>query len=113
MLTELHHSQSKNLTVLFNIYVPVNFQEKRDCWKSLAAFLDDNSFSNIIVAGDLNITMDAKEKKGGVCGRDPMLNMVEDLILSWELIGFKPKKEDIHGQITELLQHAILDRFLV
>ena len=27
MLTELHHSQSMNLTSLFNIYVLVNFQE--------------------------------------------------------------------------------------
>ena len=76
--------------------MPVNFQEKRDCWKSQVVFLDDNSFSNIIVASDLNITMDAKEKKGGVRGRDPMLNTVENIIISWELIDFKPKKMQIY-----------------
>ena len=44
------------------------------------------------MAGDLNLTLDVKEKKGGLCGRDPMLNIVENFILSWELIDFKPKR---------------------
>ena len=116
MLLELCHTQSKNLITLFNVYVPVNFQEKRDCWKSQVVFLDDNSFSNIIVASDLNLIMDTKEKKGGVHGRDPMLNMVENRILSWELIDFKPKK----GRYTWSNNgtgathiSARLDRFLV
>ena len=88
--------------------MPVNFQEKRDCWNSLASFLADKSFSSIIVNRNLNITMDAKEKKGGVCGRDPMLNLVENLIQTWRLIDFKPKKEDIRGQVIELEQQTSL-----
>ena len=43
----------------------------------------------IMVAGDLNITMDPKEKKGGVYERDPMLKIVENLISLCELIDFK------------------------
>ena len=36
--------------------------------------------------------MNAKEKAGGVYGRDPMLKWVDNFILSWELIYFKPKR---------------------
>ena len=57
----------------------------------LDAFLAPHSFSNIIVAGDLNIILNDKEKYGGVYGRDPMLRVVDNLILTWELIDFKPK----------------------
>ena len=81
ILSELRHTPSKKSLALFNLYVPVNFQEKRDCWNSLVAFLAANSFSNIIMASDLNIIMNAKEKKGGVCGRGPMLYTVQNLIL--------------------------------
>ena len=45
-----------------------------------------------MITGDLNITLDSKEKKGGICGRDPMLKSVENFITSWDLIDFKPKK---------------------
>ena len=62
---EIHNSISKTTLSLFNLYVPVNYHEERDCWNSLSAFLSTNSFSNIIAAGDLNIILDAKEKKGG------------------------------------------------
>ena len=67
---ELRHSQSNISFNIFNIYVPVNFQEKRDCWNSLANFLAAYTPSNLIVVGDLNIKLDPKEKKGGVSGRD-------------------------------------------
>ena len=96
--------------------MPVNSQEKRDYWSSLATFLDANSLSNIIMVGDLNITMNAKEKSGGVYGRDPMLKLVENLILTWELIDFKQKI----GRFTWTNNRTIaanissrLDRFLV
>ena len=61
-----------------------------------------------MVAGDLNIIVDPKEKKGGVCGRDPMLKSVQNLISVWDLIDFKPKKEDIPGLIIGLMQQTSL-----
>ena len=73
IFSELRHIPSNISLAIFNIYVPFNFQEKRECWNSLLYFLATNSLSNIIVVGDLNITMDSKEIKGGVCDRDPML----------------------------------------
>ena len=101
---------------LFNLYVPVNLQEKRECWNSLAAFLNANSFSNLIIAGDLNLILNAKEKVGGVYGRDPMLNWVDNFILKWEMIDFKPKKGKFtwsNNRLGSTNISARLDHFLV
>ena len=82
IFTELRHSSSKLTFSLFNLYVPVTLQEKRDYWNSLAEFLAARNPSNIIIAGDLNIMLAPKEKKGGNCGRDPMIREVERIISS-------------------------------
>ena len=65
IFTELLHVSSKNSTSLFNIYVPVNYNEKQICWKSISEFLEVNSPVNLVLAGDLNISLSPKEKKGG------------------------------------------------
>ena len=81
----------------------------------MSAFLSANSFSNIIVVGDLNIILVAKEKRGCVSGRDPMIISVENLILSWESIDFKPKKGCFwtNNRVGAANISARLDRFLV
>ena len=63
IFTELRHTSSKISLIIFNVYVPVNSHEKRDCWNSLAEFLATNNLSKMIVAGDLNITLAPKERK--------------------------------------------------
>eukprot|EP00253_Pinus_taeda_P023887 PITA_23887 len=88
--TELMHKASKLNITLFNLYVPVSYQEKRECWSSLSAYLEQIAPSNIIIAGDLNIIMKAKEKRGGTNNRDPMLDEVEDLFQRWDLLDFNP-----------------------
>jgi len=55
-------------------------------------FLDIYSPQNIIVVGDLNLVNDPKEKRGGNSGRYQMLPLVEELILHWDVLDFKPKK---------------------
>ena len=40
IFTELRHIPSKNSLSLFNIYVPVRYSEKKDCWQTLADFLE-------------------------------------------------------------------------
>lgn len=114
--TELIHTPSKLSISLINLYVPVNYTEKRDCWKTLAEFLEQETLSNIILAGDLNIVLNAKEKRGGTVSRDPMVGVVEELAQLWDLQDFIP----IHGQFTWSnnrtgSEHisARLDRFLV
>ena len=65
---------------LFNLYVPVNFKEKKDCWNSLSNFIEIHTPINIIVARDLNIILDPNKKRGGVRGKDPLQKLVESLI---------------------------------
>ena len=54
-------------------------------------FLEANSPINIILAGDLNITLAPNEKKGGLRSKDFMHDTVEDFIQSLDLIDIKPK----------------------
>eukprot|EP00253_Pinus_taeda_P007380 PITA_07380 len=114
--TEITHIPSKLSISLVNLYVPVNYSEKRDCWKSLAEFLEQETPNNIILAGDLNIVLKAKEKRGGSDSKDPMVGVVEELAQLWDLQDFNP----IQGLFTWSNNRigkdhisARLDRFLV
>jgi len=110
------HNPSKLSFSLFNLYVPVLYSEKRDCWTSLIAFLEQHSPKNIILAGDLNIVLKHKEKRGGTHSRDPFLPMVEGLIQDWDLTDLIPVK-GLHTWTNNRVgaDHisARLDRFLV
>ena len=86
---------------LFNLYVPVNFKEKSECWNTQSDFLEIYYPSNIIVAGDLNIILDPKEKNGRVRGKHPFHELVESLIHASDLLGFKHEKVVTHGIIIE------------
>jgi exonuclease III len=59
---------------------------------TLRDFLQQNELENIILGGDLNLTLAATEKKGGSIVRDPAREWVEDLMSSWELEDIKPAK---------------------
>jgi exonuclease III len=116
IFTELMHCPSKLIISLFNLYVPVLYSEKRDCWNTLKDFLEQHSPSNIILAGDLNIVLKPKEKRGGINSRDSMLPMVEDLIQQWNLLDFSPAKGLYtwsNNRMGEEHISARLDRFLV
>ena len=71
IFSELFQYTSETSYALFNLYVPVNYMEKK-CWHSLSDFLEHISQANIILAGDLNITLSPNEKKGGLRGKDHM-----------------------------------------
>eukprot|EP00253_Pinus_taeda_P027195 PITA_27195 len=114
--SELIHIPSKLPISLVNLYVPVNYSEKRDCWKSLAEFLEQETPIIIILVGDLNIVLNAKEKRGGSISRDLMVGVVQELAQLWDLQDFNP----IQGQFTWSNNRigkdhisARLDRFLV
>ena len=65
---ELCHTSSKITFALLNLYVMVQYLEKKECWQTLTNFLEVNSPKTIIAARDLNIV------------RDQMLPLVEDMI---------------------------------
>ena len=66
IFTDLHHISSKTSLDLFNLYVPVNLIEKKDCWTTLSHFIETHSPNNISVARYINIIVDPVEKKGVV-----------------------------------------------
>ena len=63
MFTKLIHKHSGRIVSLFNLYAPVLYSEKKDCWSMLESFLNLHHLENIIVAGDLNVTLAGNEKK--------------------------------------------------
>ena len=65
------------------------YSENKDFWKSLNEFLELHSPTNTIIAGDLNLVMNAKEKRGGRNSKDRMIYVVEDIIQQWDFMDFK------------------------
>ena len=82
----------------------------------LESFLNLQQLENIIVAGDLNVTLAANEKKGGSPVRDPAREWVEDIILGWDLIDINLVKEKFtwsNKRVGPGHIAARLDRFIV
>ena len=48
------------------MYVHVSLGEKKECWDSLNLFLNQHNLENLVVGGDLNITLALAEKKRGI-----------------------------------------------
>jgi exonuclease III len=116
LLTKFQHQDSMEVFSLFNVYVPVNAGEKKFCWDSLRDLADEGVLENIIIAGDLNISLSQSEKRGGCIVRDPAREWVEDLIQDWDLLDVKPSR----GKYTWSNKRvgpghiaARLDRFLL
>eukprot|EP00253_Pinus_taeda_P033392 PITA_33392 len=80
LLLKLQHIDSKEIISLFNVYASVNVVEKKDCWDSIRTQADLVNIENIIIAGDLNLTLLSTDKIGGNIVRDPEREWVEDLI---------------------------------
>ena len=59
IFTKLFHKTSKLILTLFNLYVPVLQTEKKNCWLTLADFIEIYTTWNIIIAGDLNLIFDS------------------------------------------------------
>jgi exonuclease III len=116
LFTKLNHKGSGHQVSLFNLYVPVLLNEKKDCWDSLHLLLNSHNTENLVVAGDLNVTLSLSEKKGGSIIRDPSREWVEDLMADWELEDIPPS----NGKFTWSNKRvgpghiaARLDRFLI
>ena len=60
IFTEVRHSSRKLIFSLFNLYVPILFSEKKECWKTLSDFLEIYSPMKLIVVRDLNIVLEPK-----------------------------------------------------
>ena len=115
ILTLLRQKDTNTLVRIFNIYAPNSFADKKTCWNLLWEERS-NQHGNVILGGDFNVTLSQDEKKGGSKVRDPFKEIVDDLILEWDLMDIKPSigkytwsnKRTGPGHIA-----ARLDRFLV
>ena len=92
LFTKMLHKESGHLVSLFNMYVPVSFVEKKEFWDSLKLSLNHHNPKNLVVPGDLNVTLALAEKKGGSIVWDPAREWVEDLMLEWELEDIIPDR---------------------
>eukprot|EP00253_Pinus_taeda_P012863 PITA_12863 len=116
LLTQLLHKESGQQVSMFNVYAPVLPNEKKNCWNSLQTFLLEQNPGNIIIAGDLNVTLALEEKKGGSIVRDPAREWVEDIMLGWDLEDIKPSSGKFTWSNKRIGPNHIaarLDRFLV
>eukprot|EP00253_Pinus_taeda_P022475 PITA_22475 len=116
LLTQLLHKESGQQVSMFNVYAPVLPNEKKICWNSLHSFLLEQNPGNIIIAGDLNVTLALDEKKGGSIVRDPAKEWVEDIMLGWDLEDIKPSSGKFTWSNKRIGPNHIaarLDRFLV
>ena len=71
---------TKEIVNLFNISSPVILRDKKTCWQSIKDLANEIQMDNVILAGEMNITLIQEEKRGGNIVRDPFREWVEELI---------------------------------
>jgi len=101
---------------LFNIYAPVQYKEKKECWGSISDTIEAYNPSNIVLAGDMNMVLNSNEKKGGFYGNDTQRNQIMEIIRQNDLIDIKPKKGKYTWSNKRVGTNHIaarLDRFLI
>ena len=116
IFTQLLHKDSGQQVSMFNLYASISPTEKKICWDSLQSFPLLHNPENIIIAGDLNVTLAAEEKKGGSPVRDPAREWVEDIMIGWDMEDIKPSAGKYTWSNKRLGPRHIaarLDRFLV
>jgi hypothetical protein len=55
--TILEHSQLGGIINVVDVYMPINYGEKMECWETLTKLSDNNNWKNSIVASDFNTTL--------------------------------------------------------
>eukprot|EP00253_Pinus_taeda_P028778 PITA_28778 len=92
---QFHHGEPLGVWAPSGI-LSTNIGEKRECWDSIRPLSESENLENIIVAGDLNLTIRMEEKRmeekqGGTIIRDPAREWVEDLMQDWDLLDILPE----------------------
>ena len=80
ILTLLRQKDTNTLVRISNIYAPNSYADKKIRWNLLHEERS-NQQGNVILARDLNVTLSHDEKRGGSLVRDPIREMVDDIIM--------------------------------
>ena len=99
-----------------NIYGPTIHAQEDSFWNSLEEQCEGKSLLPCFIAGDLNVTIFAEQRRGGTKVRDPLGERLEDLISQWGLSDIKSKNDTFtwsNKRIGPSHIAARLDRFLV
>ena len=74
------HLHTKETVSLLNISASALLVDKKSYWESVRDLANEIQMINVILAGDMNITLSQEEKRGGSIVRDPVKKWVEELI---------------------------------
>ena len=80
LFIKLENKEKKKMFWIGNIYGPTIQAQKDSFWNSLEEQCEGKSLLPCFVAGDLNVTISADERRGGTKVRDPFGERLEDLI---------------------------------
>jgi len=89
--TRFKYNQNNIFYAIFNIYMLNNPIEKVECWNTLHNLSNSFYSQNNIITVDLNIIRNNTKKRGGIYGRHPFRDNMEELILEWDLLDIPPQ----------------------
>eukprot|EP00253_Pinus_taeda_P013868 PITA_13868 len=116
LLLKMQNLATKEIFCLFNVYSPTIVADKKNCWDSIRHQADLVHMENIIIAGDLNLTLHSSRKRGGSIVRDPAREWAEDILQEWDMLDIKPSSSKYSWSNKRLGPGHIaarLDRFFI
>eukprot|EP00253_Pinus_taeda_P032306 PITA_32306 len=96
--------------VIYNIYAPIHYRDKEQCWTSLKTDIDEEGNSNIILGGDFNLTLHSNEKRGGCFSHDPCRTQLETITQDHDLVDVVPKNRRFTWNNRRLGKGNIMER---
>ena len=100
----------KKKIFIYNIYAPNHFRDKEQCWTSLKVDIDEETNSNIILGGDLNLILHSNEKRGGIFTHDPYRKKLEIIMQEHDLVDVAPKNRRFTWNNRRLGKDNIVER---
>ena len=114
--TKLENIETGGTKSIYNIYSTNHYKDKETCWETLKESIGDDREDNILVGGDLNLILKAKEKRGGNFLLDQNRETLEEIMEQSNLLDIPPKNGKYtwdNRRIGKANIKEILDRILI
>ena len=112
----LENVENGGKTSIYNIYSPNHYRDKEKFWQTLRENTMEDRDENLIVGGDLNLILKAKEKRGGTFLPDLNKETLEEIMEQCNLLDIPPKNEKYTWDNRRIWKENIkerLDRILI